>query len=58
MNSNTWKLGGGPLKTISKLEAGGTEARRQPEGGTGHTSSAEARWRIISCVIYNIYIYV
>ena len=55
-------MGGVPLKQsqswrLGRLEAGGPEARTQPEGGTGHTSNAEARWRIISCVIYNIYIY-
>ena len=49
-------MGGVPLKQsqswrLGRLEAGGPEARTQPEGGTGHTSNAEARWRIISCVI-------
>ena len=43
---------GGPLKQLEaggwRLEAGGLEAggSQKPEGATGHTSSAKARWRI------------
>ena len=42
---------GGPLNNTQswRLEAGGLEAggSQKPEGATGHTSSAKARWRIM-----------
>ena len=50
---NSCPTAGVPLKQLEAggwrlpVEAGGLETRKQkPERGTGHTSSAKARWRI------------